>query len=180
MNPTRSIRPKRGSTAGCRVVWSRSGLPMRAAMASSSRAFGWATDPLSEAELPPLDALGNVAARTDMVVFFESKSTGGLNTDPDFTPAELARHPTKRAHAAANKAKRTHAQGEGGPHSGEKQPRFGNHSSSNSSSTLRQRQTPTAATGRCFQIARIRTCPPKKRCAGIGHRRAPTRTFASC
>ena len=87
----------------------------------------------SQIALPP-DEAGKVAARADALIIYKRKSTD-LYTGPKFTPAEIASHPTRREHAAANEAKRKLAQGGSGPLSGEKRPRFGDHLPSNSSST---------------------------------------------
>jgi hypothetical protein len=75
----------------------------------------------SQVALPP-NAAGKVAARPDVLIFYETKSTG-LYTGPKFTRAELESHPDRRTHAAANEAKRTLAQGGSGRLSGEKRPR---------------------------------------------------------
>jgi hypothetical protein len=72
----------------------------------------------SQIALPP-DEAGKVAARADALIIYERKSTD-LYTGPKFTPAEIASHPTRREHAAANEAKRKLAQGGSEPLSGEK------------------------------------------------------------
>ena len=87
----------------------------------------------SQIALPP-DAAGDVAVRVAGLIFYEEKSTD-LYTGTKFTRAELASHPNRSTHAAANKAKRMLAQGGSGPQVGEKRPRESDHLPPNFRST---------------------------------------------